>query len=150
MFSISGTAGGDGPGVPARLPAMAMREVNAARDEARYPDDAEEVVETLEEAQTRHLAVRQVLEQLNPHGTGVTNRVGEVDREYRGARSARGRDEPFKQHRTKWNIGEIGAQSGERHPPEPVDQAGIRQNSADAEYQEPADHDRKGPEQSAP
>ena len=118
-----------------------MCEVNAARDQARHPDDAQDVAETFEETQTRHFAVRQVLEQLNPYGTGVTNRVGEVDREYRGAGSARGRDEPFKQHRAKRNVGEIGAQSGQRHPPEPVDQPGIQQNSADTEHEEPADHD---------
>ena len=123
---------------------MAMREVDAARDQARYPDDAQEVAEPFEEAQTRHFAVGKVLEQLHSHRTGITNRVSDIDREYRLASSAGGRDEPFKQHRPKRNVGEIGAQPGERHPPESVDHAGVHQNGAHSEHEEPADHDRKG------
>ena len=52
---------------------------------AKGANDGHEIGEILEKAEARNIALRHVLKELNSDRTGVADRVGEINREDRGA-----------------------------------------------------------------
>ena len=87
--------------------------------------------------------MREVLEQLHAHRSGVTDGVGQINGEHSRARDARRSNETVEQHRTKRDVSQVGTESGQGHPPEPVDGAGIEQHRARAQQHHSAGHDRE-------
>src|SRR2546429_9941072 len=100
-------------------PAIPAQKVSATGEQARGAQNRHEVSVALEKTETRNVALREVLEQLHAHRSGVTDGVSQINGEHSRARDARRSNETVEQHRTKRDVSQVGTESGQGHPPEP-------------------------------